>query len=477
MTVREEWRWTDERGVQRLVGTDELRAALASGRLSASTLVWRDGMTEWSPAASRPELQNAVSIGRAVQSRSSGEAGEADRSTPTGIMPAKTAAATKSAPAKPPALPTSQPASLRAEAPLPPNRMATRTLLGIPAPHSERVAAMPTTGAPADQERRPGVTVIPKGGVPPEGNAVVPKAAAVPAVSSEAPRPQRKLTTREIDGGWGSSPQVEEVSGSPPAGRAPLPSFDLPLVDEGPKAAPAKATSASAARPPLPATTTKKAGSGVEAAPDRVTGPTLPSRTASVPTVATVAAKQASPKAEKAAEEKPAATRTQPPPAPRLGSVRPPAKQPPPLPGRQVTATLVAATTTPERAPVEASPAPAVEPARPAAASAVEPMNGARVELREPVRASPVLPPADDPLHLPPQRSAAPHQGANGTAAQPTGRSHSPLPPAPATHDGGSFPLPPGMPRVAAELDPAVPVHLSEPPPALPSEPPPASFS
>jgi hypothetical protein len=60
LTARDEWRWTDERGVQRLVGTDELRAALASNVLAPSTLVWREGMKEWAPAFTMPELATAA---------------------------------------------------------------------------------------------------------------------------------------------------------------------------------------------------------------------------------------------------------------------------------------------------------------------------------------------------------------------------------------------------------------------------------
>jgi hypothetical protein len=56
------WRWTDEQGVQRLVRTDELREALASGLVSASTLVWRDGMKEWVAASSLPELTGASKL-------------------------------------------------------------------------------------------------------------------------------------------------------------------------------------------------------------------------------------------------------------------------------------------------------------------------------------------------------------------------------------------------------------------------------
>ncbi len=50
------WRWTDERGVQRLVGTDELKTALSTGVLRPTTLVWRDGMKEWAPASTIAEL-------------------------------------------------------------------------------------------------------------------------------------------------------------------------------------------------------------------------------------------------------------------------------------------------------------------------------------------------------------------------------------------------------------------------------------
>ncbi len=60
LTTRDEWRWTDDRGVQRLVGTEELRAALTSALLPGTTLVWREGMKEWKTAAAMPELADAV---------------------------------------------------------------------------------------------------------------------------------------------------------------------------------------------------------------------------------------------------------------------------------------------------------------------------------------------------------------------------------------------------------------------------------
>ncbi|MEZ4301145.1 MAG: DUF4339 domain-containing protein [Polyangiaceae bacterium] len=56
MAGSDEWRWTDDQGVQRVVSADELRSALASSVLAPSTLVWRDGMESWVPASSVPEL-------------------------------------------------------------------------------------------------------------------------------------------------------------------------------------------------------------------------------------------------------------------------------------------------------------------------------------------------------------------------------------------------------------------------------------
>ena len=56
----DEWRWSDEQGVQRLVRLEELRQALATRVLPASTPVWRQGMAEWLPAERVAELQSAL---------------------------------------------------------------------------------------------------------------------------------------------------------------------------------------------------------------------------------------------------------------------------------------------------------------------------------------------------------------------------------------------------------------------------------
>ncbi len=60
MTSRDEWRWTDEQGVQRLVLTAELRDAIASRVLPPSVLVWREGMAEWVPAFMLPAFADVA---------------------------------------------------------------------------------------------------------------------------------------------------------------------------------------------------------------------------------------------------------------------------------------------------------------------------------------------------------------------------------------------------------------------------------
>ena len=62
-----EWRWADPAGQQRLVRTDELRAALSSGVIPANAPVWQRGWTEWKPAHEVPELtQSALGAANGV---------------------------------------------------------------------------------------------------------------------------------------------------------------------------------------------------------------------------------------------------------------------------------------------------------------------------------------------------------------------------------------------------------------------------
>ena len=54
------WRFTDDQGIERELSTADLRAALSSGSLLPSTLVWREGMKEWAPAFTLGELATAA---------------------------------------------------------------------------------------------------------------------------------------------------------------------------------------------------------------------------------------------------------------------------------------------------------------------------------------------------------------------------------------------------------------------------------
>ena len=56
MSSADQWRWTDDDGVQRLLSGEELRAALRDGRLKPTTLVWRRGMKNWCPAGQVEDL-------------------------------------------------------------------------------------------------------------------------------------------------------------------------------------------------------------------------------------------------------------------------------------------------------------------------------------------------------------------------------------------------------------------------------------
>lgn len=59
-TNDDEWRWADPAGQQRLVRTDELRAALTSGAIPSNAPVWQVGWDGWKSAGDVPELQNGA---------------------------------------------------------------------------------------------------------------------------------------------------------------------------------------------------------------------------------------------------------------------------------------------------------------------------------------------------------------------------------------------------------------------------------
>lgn len=190
MTARDVWRWTDERGVQRLVGTDELRAALASSVLPAATLVWREGMKEWAPASTMPELASAAFAADEPGGRAKPKIADEDSFDSRSTQ------------------------SRRA------------TLIGVAAPVSEGPAAPPLpVDVPAASERgeRPGVTQIPPFGAPRADVVRAPPPPRVPATPTvpqpaagpRAPRaggerPYRKIATSEIDGLWATTTHSDE---------------------------------------------------------------------------------------------------------------------------------------------------------------------------------------------------------------------------------------------------------------------------
>jgi hypothetical protein len=195
LTARDLWRWTDERGVQRLVGTDELRAALTTGLLLPSTLVWRDGMKEWAPASSMPELASA-----AFAAAEPPKAGE-------------------------PPKPIQEEESFDGRSTIEKRSV---TLLGLPPPTDEPLQSHPldVPGAGPRPERQ-GVTQIPPFGAPlPEIAQVAAAITAAPgglrlrAPTAAAPRPapaaepvvpaKRKLMTSDIDGLWSGPPSEED---------------------------------------------------------------------------------------------------------------------------------------------------------------------------------------------------------------------------------------------------------------------------
>lgn len=184
MTARDVWRWTDERGVQRLVGTDELRAALAGSLLPASTLVWREGMKEWAPASTLPELASAAF---AAEKPNGAKVQDEDSFDARGTLKE----------------PKSRP-----------------TLIGVPAPAVE-LAEPPPLPVPlrappaAASGPRPTITQVPPF-FDPTAAPSVPKVPAPPSIptpkapSGNKAQPKRKPMTSDIDGLWATTTHSDE---------------------------------------------------------------------------------------------------------------------------------------------------------------------------------------------------------------------------------------------------------------------------
>ncbi|MBL9024593.1 MAG: DUF4339 domain-containing protein [Myxococcales bacterium] len=189
----QEWRFTDEHGVERTIDTNELRSALSSGKIAPSTLVWRDGLKEWAPAFTLPELSSAA-IAAARSSRAS-------------IPPAGAASPSDSRPRSvPPPLPKREripsvapPAPIRR-----PHRGPMRTLTGIEPPEvlaslgivvdlpKADATAAPTEARTINEEPTRDVTADDDEAWD-DATDVIPRAPKVPKEAANLPKTSRRI--------------------------------------------------------------------------------------------------------------------------------------------------------------------------------------------------------------------------------------------------------------------------------------------
>ncbi|MGK4001944.1 GYF domain-containing protein [Sorangium sp. So ce1036] len=266
------WRWTDERGVQRLVSTAELRTALASGVIPGSTLVWRQGMKAWAPASRLPELADAAQVGHTKKAgaRAPGapEAGakapgapEAGARAPGEPAPPMSREAARessavelevelvedlgAARARSGPTPANRPANERRPAaragraetrpppPPPRKREPMATLAGVEAPASTPVSGqgapivVPSAGGSFDAGVARAITQLPRYGGPQAGHeeaAAIPRAPKVPSASEgdagptgAAPQAAPQDSERGGTAGAAAPPAGASLSTAPPA--------------------------------------------------------------------------------------------------------------------------------------------------------------------------------------------------------------------------------------------------------------------
>ncbi|WP_437810370.1 GYF domain-containing protein [Sorangium sp. So ce1078] len=278
------WRWTDERGVQRLVSTAELRSALAAGVIPGSTLVWRQGMEAWAPASRLPELADAAQLRRKP------EAGAVAPGKPTAGDPARDSSATLElelveeldpAPARPgqrpgPASPDRsanerRPAAHPSRAtgrPLPPpppprKRESMRTLTGVDVPASEPASGqsapivVPSAGGTFDAGVARAITQLPRydgSSAGDEAAPAIPRAPRVPAAPEEH---------EDTSAGQRPAGDADRIADSPGA-----------TMDGDEPAAPKRAPGAAA--PSRPGAAPRAAGGPTSRAPRPPRPPPLP---------------------------------------------------------------------------------------------------------------------------------------------------------------------------------------------------------
>ncbi len=192
------WRWADEQGEQRLVAAEELRTAIANGVLPPSTLVWREGMSAWLPAAAVPEFANALAASRDAGTNQT--APGPTKSTLQGIAAREIYSeitgegkdAPKEAPPKEKRIPSVAPPRPNAGSVKPPAHVKTlRPSFGPAIPAAPRLPA----------EVAPKAAVAPR----PTGTIRSPGAPAAPAAPAKAPLPApapRGPSTSAIDKDW-----------------------------------------------------------------------------------------------------------------------------------------------------------------------------------------------------------------------------------------------------------------------------------
>ncbi|AUX25947.1 hypothetical protein SOCEGT47_065000 [Sorangium cellulosum] len=266
------WRWTDERGVQRLVSTAELRTALASGVIPGSTLVWRQGMKAWAPASRLPELADAAQVGhtkkagarapgapeagaRAPGAPEAGARAPGEPAPPMGREAARESSAVElevelvedlgAARARSGPTPANRPANARRPAaragraetrpppPPPRKREPMATLAGVEAPASAPVSGqgapivVPSAGGSFDAGVARAITQLPRYGGPQAGHeeaAAIPRAPKVPSASEgdagptgAAPQAAPQDSERDGTAGAAAPPAGASLSAAPPA--------------------------------------------------------------------------------------------------------------------------------------------------------------------------------------------------------------------------------------------------------------------
>lgn len=380
------WRWTDERGVQRLVSTAELSSALASGVIPASTLVWRQGMEAWVPASTLAEFASAAQVGRssAASLKSPGEptaasSGEgivdepsdtdieleldpdpssarSSRSERLKLAVAANAAGNEVRKEARPQPSSGASASPSAGPPGMRKRESMRTLKGIDAPGAQPPSApsapiiVPTAGGTFDAGVARAITQLPRYGTPQAGNdagVLIPRAPRLPStdgrnlVGSAAPRAATKAAATAARPVGRSAPPPRPMPTSKasqePGGASATPSHPDKVAAATPSAAkrpmPASGSAAPSAPPPRP--------SGRSVAP-----PPVPVRLPAIP------ARKFPSKAPPAAPALSASTKS-----PVLGRALPP---PPPLhppEAAQPSVTRISATGTPATGTATGTPA------------------------------------------------------------------------------------------------------------------------